>query len=263
MTEAGTRRLDGRTAVVTGASQGIGRAIAVAFAQEGANVVAGGRNAENLSETAKLGGGRILAQACDVRNADEVRAVVQKAIDDFGAIDVMCNNAGVAHQALLVDTSQEMWDETMETNVRGVFFGCKYAIAAMAQIGRGGSIINMASINSFVGEQTSGAYSASKGAVLMLTKNAAAECAEQAIRVNAICPGAVDTPMSQAFVEALGGQEAGHQWWVRYQPLVGLMRPEDIANVAVFLACDESRSMTGSSIVIDGGLMASWDHNVA
>ena len=257
---SGLGRLDGKVAVVTGASQGIGRAIAVAFANEGAQVVAAARNVVSLEETAALGGGRIVTQPCDVRRETDVAALVQRAVDEFGGLDVVCNNAGIARQQLLVDTTAEMFDETMETNVRGTFFGIKYAIPAMTATGRGGSIVNVGSINSFVGEKLSSAYVASKGAVLMLTKNAAAECAELGIRVNIVLPGSTDTNMAHDFFEAAGGKDAANKWISTYQPLTGMIPPEDIASVAVFLASNDSRSMTGTSILVDGGLMAHWDH---
>lgn len=261
----GSGRLEGKVAVVTGASQGIGRAIVLEFAREGARVVAGARNIRNLAETSRLCAEPIISQACDVRVEDDVRALVQKAVDHFGGLHVMCNNAGVLPESPLVDTTAEMWDEVMEINVRGTFFGCKYAIPAMVGTGSGGSIINMGSTCSFSAEHGSGAYVASKGAVLMLTKNAAAECAEHGIRVNAICPGATETAMAitDTFLASVGGREKATNLLARYQPLTGLIPVDDIPPIAVFLASDDSRSMTGTSILADGGLLASWDHIVS
>jgi dihydroanticapsin dehydrogenase len=261
MTENGAGRLYGRVAIVVGASKGIGRAIAVRFASEGAQVVAGSRDQASLEDTAKLGEGRIATQACDVRDSASVRRLVDRAVEEFGGLDVMCNNAGVAYQAPLVDTPDDMWNETMEINVRGAFYGCKYAVPAMQRTGRGGSIINVGSTNSFSGEHGSTAYVASKGAVLMLTKNAAAECAEYGIRVNLVCPGATDTSMARGFLEQMGGAAAGDAWMRNYQPLTGLIDPEAIAGAALFLASDDSRGMTGTPVIVDGGLLASWDHN--
>lgn len=259
-------RLDGRTAVVTGASQGIGRAIAVALATEGAAVVAGARNLERLEEMARSTAGKIVPAVCDVRKEEDVQALVELAMDRFGRLDVLCNNAGSLTSALLVDTSREAWDETMEINARGVFFGCKHAIPAMraSSDDTRGSIINVASINSFVGEKMSSAYVASKAAVLLLTKTAAAEVAEYGIRVNALCPGGTETAMMDDYFDAMGSRDAAEELMRKYQPLSslsgGMVRPEQIADGAVFLASDESSAITGTSIVIDGGLLASWDH---
>ncbi|MCV7424732.1 glucose 1-dehydrogenase [Mycobacterium yunnanensis] len=251
-------RLDGKVAIVTGASRGIGQAIAVKFAEEGAHVIAAARNAADLADTVAQGDGRIVGQQCDVQHADAVKALVDRATNDFGALDVMVNNAGVALQDLLVDTTEADWDTTMNTNVKGTFWGVKFAIPAMKA---GGSIINLGSITSFAGEQTSSAYVTSKGAVLMLTKNAAAETARLGIRVNIICPGPVDTPMARVYFEATtGSAERTEEITRMYAPLTGLIPTDDIARAALFLATEESRSMTGSSLLIDGGLLASWDH---
>jgi NAD(P)-dependent dehydrogenase (short-subunit alcohol dehydrogenase family) len=255
----GSGRLSGKIAVVTGAAQGIGRAITRALASEGASVVAADRNADELENTARLAPGDLVTQVCDVTDADSVRQLVATAEERFGALHVMVNNAAVAYAIPLIEMSEEDWDATMNTNVKGAFFGCKYAIPAMIRAG-GGSVINMGSVNSFLGEKLSAAYVTSKGAILMLTKNAACEYAEVGVRVNAICPGATDTPMQAGFLNALGDRELGERWMSAYQPLTGLLDPDDVASVAVFLASDESRGMTGAAVTVDGGLSASWDH---
>lgn len=258
MPEGPTGRLHGKVAIVTGASRGIGQAIAVRFAREGAHVVAAARNTDDLAETAASGEGRIVTQPCDVRKAADVQALIARAMDDFGAVDVLVNNAGVAVQKLLVDTTEEDWDLTMDTNVKGTFWGLKYGIPVMT---RGGSIINIGSVNSFSGEQTSSAYVTSKGAVLLLTKNAAAETAHLGIRVNIVCPGSTETQMSRAFFEAaMGSAEAADKFTRTFAPLTGMIPTDDIASAVLFLATDDSKSMTGSSILVDGGLLASWDH---
>ena len=251
-------RLDGKVAIVTGASRGIGQAIAWKFAEEGATVIAAARSVSDLADTASQGDGRIVTQTCDVQQAADVKALIDRSTNEFGGLDVMVNNAGVALQDLLVDVTEADWDTTMNTNVKGTFWGLKFAIPAMKA---GGSIINLGSITSFAAEQTSSAYVTSKGAVLMLTKNAAAEAAHLGIRVNIICPGPVDTPMARVYFEATMGSAEQTEKFVRtFAPLTGLIPTEDIARAALFLATEESRSMTGSSLLIDGGLLASWDH---
>ncbi len=260
MTDAPTDgRLSRKVAIVTGAARGIGKAIALALAREGASVVAADRDAEELENTVGLAAGDLVTRVCDVTSADSVRELVAAAEDRFGALHVMVNNAAVAYATPLVEMSEEAWDATINTNLKGTFLGSKYAIPAMIRAG-GGSLINIGSVNSFLAERLSSAYVASKGAILMLTKSAACEYAEHGVRVNVICPGATATSMQDGFLEALGDRELGERWMSAYQPLTGLLEPAAIADVAVFLASDESRGMTGSSVTVDGGLSASWDH---
>jgi NAD(P)-dependent dehydrogenase (short-subunit alcohol dehydrogenase family) len=254
-------RLQDKVAVVTGASRGIGQAIALRFAREGARVLAAARNPDDLAQTAALGDGRISTQPCDVQKAADVQALLGRAIDDYGALDVLVNNAGVAVQKLLVETTEQEWDTVIDTNVKGTFWGLKFAIPLMRA---GGSIINVGSVNSYIGEQTSSAYVASKGAVLLLTKNAAAEAAHLGIRVNIVCPGSTETQMSRAYFEAaMGSAQAADRFTRTFAPLTGMIPPDDIASAALFLASEESKSMTGSSVLVDGGLLASWDHVAA
>jgi len=260
MNEVVGGRLAGKVAVVTGASQGIGREIAVAFSNHGARVVAGARNLAGLEQTAARANGRIVTQVCDVRKERDVEALIKTAVSEFGRLDVMCNNAAVLKAAPLTETSQEDWDEIIEVNLRGTFFGCKHAIPALEASGRGGSIINVGSINSFVGERLLSAYVSSKGGVHMLTKNAAAECSSKGIRVNMIAPGGTDTPMNDAQFDSAESRASGDARARIFQPLGGLVPPADVAAAAVFLASSDSRSMTGATLLVDGGLMAAWDH---
>jgi NAD(P)-dependent dehydrogenase (short-subunit alcohol dehydrogenase family) len=257
--EATGGRLQGKVAIVTGASQGIGQGIALAFAREGATVIAAARTASKLEETVRAATGTIVPQVCDVTKEDDVRALVTAAEERFGALHVMVNNAGVAYTLPLIETSEAEWDTTMDTNVKGMFFGLKHAIPAMLRAG-GGSIINIGSVTSVMAEKMSGAYAASKGAALMLTKAAACEHAAAGVRVNIICPGAVSTPLEDGYYEGLGDRDAAERWMASYQPLTGILLPDDVGKVAVFLASDESDSMTGASMLVDGGLTASWDH---
>lgn len=258
--EPTTDRLSGKVAVVTGAGQGIGRAIALAMAREGAWVIAGDISDNGLAETAQLGGGRIETLRCDVTVEGDVSALVARAVEKRGGLDIMCNNAGVLETAPLIETTEDQWNRVINVNLRGTFFGLKSALKAMLAGGRSGSIINLGSTNSFVGERDSSAYVASKGGVLTLTKTAAAEAAPHGIRVNAVCPGATGTRLLAGYNEAIGGPERAEAVMRVYQPLTGIIPPDYIASAAVFLASDDSLGMTGTSILVDGGALANWDH---
>lgn len=248
---------------MTGASRGIGQAIALAFASEGAHVVAAARTDANLRETAGLAdGGSVVTRACDVTRETDVRNLVTFAEATFGGLHVMVNNAGIGFAASLTEMTVEDWDATMDVNVKGTFLGCKHAIPAMVRAG-GGSVVNVGSVASFVGHRLGSAYIASKGAVLMLTKAAARDYAEAGVRVNVVCPGATMTPMEEGYLDALGDRAAGKRWMDRHQPLTGILAPAEVASVALFLASDESRGMTGASVVVDGGLTTAWDHTPA
>lgn len=251
-----TGRLAGKVAVVTGAASGIGRSIALRFANEGASVVATtSRNTAQLDETCRLAGdGIIVARQADAGSAEQVEALIDFVERRFGRLDVMCNNAGVVREARLVDTTEADWDAVMDVNLKGVFLGCKYAIPAMIRAG-GGAIVNLGSTSSFVGEPLHAAYCASKGGVLMLTRCVAIEHAKDRIRANAVCPGWIDTPMNKPFIDALGGRGAMDALLDAVQPL-GMGTPEQVADVALFLASDESSFVTGTSILVDGGLTA-------
>ncbi|MGV8873473.1 MAG: SDR family NAD(P)-dependent oxidoreductase, partial [Rhodococcus sp. (in: high G+C Gram-positive bacteria)] len=213
-----TGRLSGKVAVETGAGQGIGRAIALAMAREGALVVAGDISGDGLAETAQLGGGRIETMRCDVTIEDDVNALVARAVETRGGLDVMCNNAGVLETAPLIETTEDRWNRVIDVSLRGTFFGVKSALKAILRGGRSGSIINLGSTNSFVGERDSSAYVASKGGVLTLTNTAAAEAAPHGIRVNAVCPGATGTRLLAGYNDAIGGAEKAEAVMRIYQP---------------------------------------------
>lgn len=251
-----TGRLAGKVAIVTGAASGIGRAIAIAFAQAGAQVVATtDRNLKGLDETQAMApAGAIEVKKADASSAADMEALVAFAEKRFVKLNIMCNNAGLVTDAMLVDTTEADWDRTIDVNLKGTFLGCKYAIPAMQRAG-GGSIVNIGSVNSFVGEPLHVAYCASKGGVLMLTKCAAIEYAKDKIRANVVCPGWIDTPMNYEYTENLGGIETVAKMLETVQPL-GLGRPEQVASVALFLASDESSLVTGTSVLVDGGLTA-------
>lgn len=244
-------RLEGKTAIVTGAASGQGLAAVRALVSHGANVMAADVDEAGLEVLAKEYE-RIGTQRCDVSKAADVERLVGAAEERFGAVHAMLNCAGFLRAASVVDTTDDMLNRIIDVNLKGVFYGCKYVIPALQRAG-GGSIVNWGSVNSTVAEPDIAAYSASKGAVLMITKSVAVEYAKDNIRANCLCPGGVRTPMVAGFFddEFLKDEQAQRA----YQPL-GLISPEEVADVAVFLVSDESRKMTGSSVMVDAGYTA-------
>jgi NAD(P)-dependent dehydrogenase (short-subunit alcohol dehydrogenase family) len=248
-------RLAGKVAIVTGAARGIGRAIAVAFAREGAKIViTTDSNLVGLKDTKSLAPEAMEMRQADSASADDVRNVVAYAEKRFGRLDILVNNAGIQTEATLVDTSEEDWDRTIDIHLKGTFLGCKYAIPAMKRTG-GGSIINIGSVNSFLGESLHVAYCAAKGGMVMVTKCAAIEYAKDRIRSNIICPGWIDTPLNTSYIEAMGGAEKVTEMLAQRQ-LLGVGRPEQVAAATVFLASDEASLITGTSLIVDGGYTA-------
>ena len=238
-------RLQDKVALITGAGSGIGRAIALEFAREGAKVVAA--EVDEASGRAVAGevtsaGGEARFQPCDVTKEPEVAAAVQAAIDAFGRLDVMVNNAGV---------SQRDWDRTLAVNLSGVYYGCKHAAERMAVQG-GGAIINLASILGLVGIGSEDPYVAAKHGVVGLTRNFALTYARRGVRVNCINPGFIATPMTRLIAET----EATRKLVETQTPMGRWGRPEEIAKAALFLASDDSSYMTGAPLIVDGGWTA-------
>jgi len=248
-------RLDGKVGIVTGAASGIGRAIATALAAEGARVMAADVNQGGLAQTAAAASGGVLTKRCDVSRSEEVKALVDETVGAFGGLHVLCNNAGISIPNRVTELSEDDWDRTLAVNLKGVFLGCKYGIPAMLRSG-GGSIINTGSVNSLVAEPYLSAYCASKGGVLMLTKEIALDFATENIRCNCICPGWVDTPINTPHAEMMGGLDRVLAGLPDWQPIGRQGYPKEIANVVVFLASDDSSFMTGSAVVVDGGMTA-------
>jgi NAD(P)-dependent dehydrogenase (short-subunit alcohol dehydrogenase family) len=249
--------LSGRVAVVTGGASGIGRAIVLRFAAEGARVVAVDLNADNgksLRADAEAAGlvGTVCFEQADVSSEDDVARAVGRANTEFGRLDVMVNNAGVGGAfGPITEIEADDWDYTFAVLVRGVFLGTKYAARAMAEHGEGGSIINTASIAGLSGGAGPAAYSAAKAAVVNLSRSNAVELAASRIRVNAICPGIILTPLLHQ-----GREEQMRELLPKIQPWPEYGRPEDISGVALFLASDDSTFVTGQAIAVDGGLTA-------
>ena len=252
-------RLDGKVAVVTGGGSGIGRAAAALFAAEGAAVVVADvveEAAASASADITAAGGEARPVAVDVADELEVQRMVDAATTAHGRLDVLFNNAGIfpADDGGVLDTPPDTWRRVMEVNLQGVWLGCRAAIPAMLASG-GGSIVNVASFVALMGAATAQvAYTASKGGVLSLTREVAVEYARQGIRANAVCPGPIETPL---LAELLADPERRARRLV-HVPIGRFGRPEEIAAAALFLASDESSFVTGSALVVDGGITAAY-----
>jgi NAD(P)-dependent dehydrogenase (short-subunit alcohol dehydrogenase family) len=255
---SGAGRVAEKVCLVTGAGSGIGRAIAERLGEEGGRVLCVDIKSNTADETAKgiaAAGGEAFGQQVDVSTAAEVEAAVQAAVDRWGRLDVLVNNAGVNLPGVLHKTTDDVIDRTLAVNVKGVIYGCRAAIPFMLAQG-GGSIVNISSVNGLVSEPFLSIYSASKGAVVMFTRGVALDYAKQGIRCNAICPGWVDTPINYAHAEMLGGLQKVYDTIESFQPIGRPGEPREIAHLALFLASDEASFITGSIISADGGMTA-------
>ena len=254
-------RVQGKVAVVTGGALGIGRACALRLAEEGAQVVVTDvKEPEGQAVVAAIAarGGAAIFVAHDVAEEAAWQRVIATTLQTYGRLDILVNNAGVGRTSDVESATLEDWRFLMGINLDGVFLGTKYGIAAMKQAGHGGSIINMSSVLGIVGEATAASYSASKGGVRLLTKSAALQCARAGygIRVNSVHPGYIVTPMVQGAIESGGNAEAMEQYLVGLHPLGHLGEPDDVAYGVLYLASDESKFVTGTELVIDGGYTA-------
>ena len=252
-------RLENKVAVITGGASGMGQAAVMRFLEEGASVVVADFNAETGAETiaaAEAAGyaGRVCFQRTDVAQEADIEAMLERAVTDFGGLDIVFNNAGVGGAiGPLTETTVDAWDYTFDVLAKGVFLGMKHAARIMKAQGRGGSIINTASIAGLSGDGGPMVYSAAKSAVISLSKSGAVELAPDKIRVNAICPGFIATPLAAGSVERLAATEKS---FARGQPWPEAGRGEHIAGAALFLASDDSTFVTGEFLVVDGGLTA-------
>jgi NAD(P)-dependent dehydrogenase (short-subunit alcohol dehydrogenase family) len=248
------RGLIGKNVLVTGGTSGIGLATARRFLDEGSRVFVAGIDAGELSRVLESVSalGTVDGTAGDVSDERQAEAIVDAAVAAHGRVDVLINNAGIALKATFLDTSPDVWDRTLAVNLRGMFLMAQAVARLMVADGRGGAIINMASTNALGGEADFGAYNASKGGVLQLTRTMAVELGTRGVRVNCVCPGFIDTPLNRAL--------ADEDEFVEYErtriPIGRRGQPEEVAAVYAFLASDDASYMHGSAIVVDGGQTA-------
>jgi 2-keto-3-deoxy-L-fuconate dehydrogenase len=250
-----TISLAGKHAIVTGAGSGIGQAIARAFSEAGARVVVADISEEAAHQTARELGNNSFAVQVDVSSEESVQKLVDTSLSELGRIDILCNNAGIGSYTNVADESLENWERVFAVNARGVFLCCKYTIPHMISQG-GGTIVNIASVAGLIGLNNRAAYCASKGAVVTLTKQIAVSYVKDGIRCNCICPGTVDSPWIGRILEQADDPELERQNLIARQPLGRLGRPDEIARAALYVASDAAEFMTGSSLVIDGGILA-------
>jgi NAD(P)-dependent dehydrogenase (short-subunit alcohol dehydrogenase family) len=242
-------KLAGKAGVVTGTSRGLGREILQLAVSEGASVVAMARSEQEPAHGAVLMRG-------DVRREEDVVAAIRRCVDEFGALDFLVNNAGILGEGRLHETTNEQWDDLVATHLTGTFWGCKHAIEAMRESGRGGSIVNLGSILSFTGDGYLAAYTAMKSGVLGLTKAIAIDYAADGIRCNCICPGDMETPMIQQYFDGTDDAAAARDEMEQAYPGKRIADPREVATAVVYLLSDDASFVNGAPLLVDGGLTA-------
>lgn len=252
-----TDRFEGKVALVTGAGVGIGHAVAVRLAAEGASVAVLDRDKDAAEQTVAAIGDKALALTADITSPEQVAAAFASVADRYGGLDVLVNNAGVVRYGTVPEFSVEDWDLVMDTNVKGTFLTVKHAVPMMRERG-GGAIVNTASAQAFASQPTVAAYSASKGAIVAMTRTLALDHAGDGIRVNCVCPGSVQTPMLRYGAEYFedGDPAETMAGWGRLHPIGRLIQPEEVAGLIAFLASDDASAITGAPYLVDGGLLA-------
>jgi meso-butanediol dehydrogenase / (S,S)-butanediol dehydrogenase / diacetyl reductase len=252
------RRLEGKVALITGGGSGIGRATATLFAREGAKVVVADISPETGEATARLirdGGGVAMAIKTDVTVEEDVRRAVEIAVQSYGQLNILFNNAGIAGPYGVAEVSAETWERVMNVNAMGTFFGFKHGVPAIQASG-GGAIINTSSTAGLAGSVGSPIYSAAKGAIVNLTKSMALLLAKSNIRVNCVCPGPVDTPLNLSFFAAMPDPQAARASFIGGIPMGRIGTPEEVAAAVLFLASDDASYITGVPLPVDGGHLA-------
>ncbi|WP_280295906.1 SDR family NAD(P)-dependent oxidoreductase [Nocardia abscessus] len=246
--------LDEKVVIITGAGGGIGLATALHLHEAGARVVATVHSESGLADL-EIGSERLVGHVVDVTSEEQVKALVEFTVERFGRLDGIVNNAGILIPGTILEATVEDYQRTFDVNVKGVFLGSKYAIPELLK-SAGGSIVNIGSINSVGAEKKLTTYTASKGAVLTLTKAIALDFGAQGIRANALCPGFVDTPLNVPHYTALGGREALDAGLADFQPIGRPILPLEIAHSVAFLLSDHSTAITGTAFIVDGGVLA-------
>lgn len=251
-------RLESKAGVVTGATSGLGRAVVLAMAREGASIVAVGRDVERGEEVARLAreaGGTVIYQRGDVTEEGDIVAAIEKCRSEFGHLDIMHNNAGFIATGMLHEVSNEDWNRTVAINLTAVFWGCKHAVKAMLEEQHGGSIINTGSTSSFTATPDIMSYVATKHGVLGITKATGLAYAEHGIRCNAVCPGDFESQMFEDFLAIEADPAAARRELEQLYPTKRILLPEDIAETAVFLASDASHPINGTHILVDDAIL--------
>ena len=252
-------RLAGKAGVITGATSGLGLAVLRAMTNEGAAIVAVGRNASRgseIAETIRTSGGQVSFFNGDVTQESDIIAAIAYCRETFGSFDIMHNNAAFFTTGELHETTNEQWHTSLETNLSSVFWGSKHAVLAMREQGRGGSIINTASVASFTATADTLAYVTTKSGVMGLTRATALAYASDGIRCNAVCPGDFESAILEQFFAAAPDPAAARGAIAATYPTKRILSPDDVAGAVLFLASDEARGVTGTSIVVDDGLLA-------
>lgn len=259
--KAHDREFEGKIAVVAGGSLGIGKAAARLLAERSASVVLCGRHEESVQMAVRemrSGGLAVEGIAADVGKSADVERLVRFAVERFGGVDVLVNSAGIQRYGTVVDTDEATWDEVFDTNVKGMYLTAHFAIPEMEKRG-GGAIINVSSVQAFASQTKVAAYTASKGAINALTRAMALDHADKQIRVNAVCPGSIETPMLRHSADLFKGDGTVDETlaaWGQMHPLGRVGTPEDVAELIAFLASDRASFITGGEYKVDGGLMA-------
>ncbi len=252
-------KLEGKVALITGGSLGLGKATAELFAKEGAKIVITGRTEKTLQEaveSAKKQGLEIAYIVSDVSKEEDCREAVDFTLDKYGKIDILFNNAGVLYAALTHETDTEIWDRLFNINVRGTYLMSKYVIPHMLEKGYG-CIVNNSSIAGLKGVPGISAYNSTKGAVTQLTRSMALDYAQQGIRVNAICPGTIETPMVDGLLDKMPDRDGAEELFKSFHPMGRFGTADEIAHAVLFLCDDNVKFMTGSMLSVDGGWVAS------